>query len=167
MWRMPDVVLPLTVRDLTADDLYPGVFGWSETHLAGTYLALERAARGEVDFLAVCTPSGVPVATGIVAYSDSSGIPGIEQLSVDRILRSCGIGTILIEALEQRAIDRGHTEVQLGVDVNKSRPQALYERLGYQVVGHDQGAWDEEAPDGTVQRYETTITVLRKRLARS
>lgn len=164
---MPEVVLPLTVRDLTAEDLYPGVWGWSDTHLAGTYHAIERAVRGEVDFLAVCPPSGVPVATGIVDYASSSGIGGIEQLSVDRALRSCGIGTILIKALEQRAIDRGHNEIQLGVDVNKSRPQALYERLGYQVVGQDPGAWDEEAPDGTVRRYETTITVLRRRFPSS
>lgn len=161
---MPEVVLPLTVRALTADDLYPGVFGWSDTHLAGTYQAIDRAARGELDFLAVCPPSGVPVATGIVAYSDASGIPGLEQLSVEPPLRSCGIGTILIEALEQRAIDRGYKEIQLGVDVNKSRPQALYERLGYQVVGQDHGAWDEETPDGEVRRYETTITVMRKSL---
>lgn len=149
-----------------SDDLYPGVFGWSDTRLAGTNLAVDRAARGELDFLAVCPPSGVPVATGIVAYSDPSGIPGLEQLSVEPPLRSCGIGTILVEALEQRAIERGYTELQLGVDVNKSRPQSLYERLGYEVVGQDHGAWDEECPDGTVQRYETTITVMRKQLAR-
>lgn len=164
---MHEVVLPLTVRDLTAEDLYPGVWGWSDTHLAGTYHALKRAASGEVDFLAVCPPSGVPIATGIVDYASSSGIPGIEQLSVDGALRSCGIGTILIEALEQRAINRGHKEIQLGVDVNQSRPQALYERLGYQVVGQDSGAWDEEDQDGKVHRYETTITTLRKRFASS
>jgi len=70
----------------------------------------------------------------------------MSQLSVEPPLRSCGIGTILIEALEQRAIDRGHVQVQLGIDVNKSRPQALYERLGYRVVGQGHGAWDEERP---------------------
>lgn len=52
--RMPEIVLPLTVRDQTAQDLYPGVWGWSDTHLAGTYHAIERAGRGEVAFLAVC-----------------------------------------------------------------------------------------------------------------
>jgi GNAT superfamily N-acetyltransferase len=162
---MPEVVLPLTVRDLTAEDLQPGFSGWSETHLEGTLQALDRAKIGEVDFLAVCPPSGIPVATGGVDYAKPSGIPLLWQLSVDAPLRSCGIGTILIQALEQRIRARGLTQAELGVDENRSRPRALYERLGYVATGREPGAWNEEAPDGTVTRYETTITVLRKKLA--
>jgi hypothetical protein len=40
----------------------------------------------------------------------------------------------------------------------------LYERLGYVVSGSELGSWDEEALDGTVTRYETRITLLRKQL---
>jgi hypothetical protein len=32
------------------------------------------------------------------------------------------------------------------------------------VTGREPGAWDEEATDGAVRRYETMITVLRKTL---
>jgi len=162
---MPDVLLPLTVRDLTAEDLHPGFSGWSATHLQGTFTALDRAKRGEVDFLAVCPPSGIPVATGGVDYAKPSGIPVLWQLSVDAPLRSCGIGTVLIQALEQRIRGRGLTWAELGVDENGPRPRALYERLGYVVTGREPGAWDQEAPDGTITRYETMITVLRKQLA--
>ncbi|MBE1605730.1 GNAT family N-acetyltransferase [Actinopolymorpha pittospori] len=167
--RMPEVVLPLTVRDLTVEDLHlhAGTWGWSATHVAGTAEALERARRGEIDFLAVCPPSGVPVATGAVDYTRPPGGGSLEQLSVDAALRSCGIGTILIEALEHRIRARGLTCVELGVDENKSRPRALYERLGYIAVGRQPGAWDEEAPDGTITRYETMITVMRKQLSSS
>jgi len=162
---MPDVVLPLTVRDLTAEDLHPGFAGWSQTYLDGTFKALDRANLGEVDFLAVCPPSGIPVATGGVDYAKPSGIPVLWQLSVDAPLQSCGIGTILIQALEHRIRGRGLTWAELGVDENRSRPLALYERLGYVVTGREPGGWDEEAPDGTVTRYETTVIVLRKQLA--
>jgi GNAT superfamily N-acetyltransferase len=161
---MPEVVVPLTVRNLTAEDLHPGFAGWSETHRQGTLEALERAKLGDVDFLAVCPPSGIPVATGGVDYAKPSGIPVIWQLEVDARLHSCGIGTLLIEALEQRIRDRGLTWAELGVDENHPRPRALYERLGYVVTGREPGAWNQEAPDGTVTRYETTITVLRKNL---
>jgi len=161
---MAEVVLPLMVRDLTAGELYPGVWGWSDTHIAGTAQTLGRADRGEVDFLAACPPSGIPVATGGVDFAKPSGIATLWQLSVDAPLRSCGIGTILIQALEQRIRDRGQTLAELGVDENKSRPRALYQRLGYVVTGREPGAWDEEAPDGTVRRYATMITVLRKHL---
>ncbi|MEQ7125584.1 GNAT family N-acetyltransferase [Actinopolymorpha sp. B11F2] len=162
---MPEVVLPLTVRDLTAEDLYPGFSGWTETYLEGTFKALDRAKRGEVDFLAVCPPSDIPVATGGVDYAKPSGIPVLWQLSVDASLHSCGIGTVLIQALEQRIRGRGLTLAELGFDENKPRPRTLYERLGYVVTGREPGAWDEEAPDGTVTRYETMITVMRKKLA--
>jgi ribosomal protein S18 acetylase RimI-like enzyme len=161
---MPEAVLPLTVRDLTAEDLHPGFSGWSETHREATFEALDRAKRGEVDFLAVCPPSGIPVATGGVDYAKPSGIAVLWQLSVDRPLRSCGIGTVLIQALEQRIRRRGPTWAELGVDENSSRPRALYERLGYVVTGREPGGWNEEAPDGTVTRYETVITVMRKKL---
>jgi ribosomal protein S18 acetylase RimI-like enzyme len=165
--RMPEIVLPLTVRDLTDEDLarHGNEWGWSATHIAGTAEALERARRGEVDFLAVCPPSDVPVATGGADYAKPPGAATVWQLSVDNALRSCGIGTILIQALEQRIRARGLHWAELGVDENKSRPRALYERLGYAVTGREPGGWDEESPDGSVTRYETMITVMRKHLA--
>lgn len=163
---MPEVVLPLTVRDLTVEDLelYSDSWGWSATHVAGTVETLERARRGEVDFLAVCPPSDVPIATGGADYTKPPGAATLWQLSVDGALRSCGIGTILIEALEQRIRAHGLHRAELGVDENESRPRALYERLGYVVYGTEPGGWDEEAPDGTVSRYETTIITMRKEL---
>jgi hypothetical protein len=33
------------------------------------------------------------------------------------------------------------------------------------VVRREPGGWNREAPDGTITRYETMITVLRKTLA--
>jgi hypothetical protein len=52
----------------------------------------------------------------------------------------------------------------LGVDDNDSRPRALYEQLGYVVSGSEMGSWDQEAADGSVTRYETPITLMRKEL---
>jgi len=162
---MPEIVLPLTVRDLTVDELHPGIWGWSDTHLAGTIESVKRAQSGEVDFLAVCPPSGIPIATGGVDFAKPSGVATIWQLSVDTALRSCGLGTILIEALEERIRRRGQHVAELGVDDKQPRPRALYERLGYVVTGSEPGAWDEESADGNAHRYETTVTVLRKQLS--
>jgi ribosomal protein S18 acetylase RimI-like enzyme len=160
---MPDVVVPLIVRDLTAQDL--PACRWSGIDLANRAATLERAGRGEVDYLAVCPPSDVPIATGGVDYTKPPDAATIWQLSVDEALRSCGIGTILIGALEQRIRARGLRWAELGVDDNDSRPQALYERLGYVACGSEIGSWDQQAPDGAVSRYETTITLLRKELS--
>ena len=159
---MPEIVLPLTVRNLTAEDL--PACGWSGIALANRAESLKRAERGEIDYLAVCPPSGLPVATGGVDYTKTPGTGTLWQLSVDEALRSCGIGTILIQAAEQRISARGLQWAELGVDENDSRPRALYERLGYVAGGREPASWDEEAPDGSITRYETMVTLLRKQL---
>jgi GNAT superfamily N-acetyltransferase len=99
---MPEVVLPLTVRDLTVADL--PACAWAGS---GVATSLERARLGEVDYLAVCPPSGLPVALGGVDYTLTSGAGTLWQLSVHESLRSCGIGTILVQAAEQRIRARG------------------------------------------------------------
>jgi ribosomal protein S18 acetylase RimI-like enzyme len=161
---MAEVVVPLTVRDLTEADL--PACGWygTATDLAYVAEAIQRARRGEVDYLAVCPPSGLPVAVGGVDYTKPPGAATIWQLSVQAELRSCGIGSVLIGALEQRARGRGLRWVELGVDDNSSRPRGLYERLGYVVSGNEIGSWDQQAADGSTTRYETQITLMRKQL---
>ncbi len=161
---MAEVVVPLTVRDLTEADL--PACGWygTATDLAYVAAAIQRARRGEVDYLAVCPPSGLPVAVGGVDYTKPPGAATIWQLSVQAELRSCGIGSVLIGALEERARGRGFRWVELGVDDNRSRPRGLYERLGYVVSGNEIGSWDQAAADGSTTRYETRITLMRKQL---
>ena len=70
---MDEVVVPLTVRDLTAEDLPACAWSGPATHLASVAEALERARLGEVDYLAVCPPSGLPVAIGGIDYAKTPG----------------------------------------------------------------------------------------------
>lgn len=164
---MSEIVVPLTIRDLTREDLDRGMMGWSDHKRASRATEVDRARQGEVDYLTVCTPSGLPVATGGVDFAHRSGQPEIWQLEVQASLQSCGIGTLLIEALEQRIRGRGLGVAQLGFDENQPRPRALYERLGYAVCGREADGWDQENPDGSLSRYETMITIMRKQLDES
>jgi ribosomal protein S18 acetylase RimI-like enzyme len=159
------VVVPLTIRDLTTADL--PACGWSgpASHIRSIARALERAERGEVDYLAVCPPSGLPVALGGVDYARKPGAGTLWQLVVDGPLQSCGIGTILIGAAEQRIRGRCLHLAELAVEENNPRARALYERLGYAPFGSALEGWDEDAPDGTVRRYETVVTLMRKTLS--
>jgi len=157
-----EVVIPLTVRDLTVEDL--PTLGESSSKLVSMTTELKRAEAGEVDYLAVCPPSGRPVGYGAVDYMKPAGGATLYQLSVLEPLQSCGIGTILIQALEDRIRARGLSLAELGVDDASPRPRRLYERLGYVVSGSELGSWDVDGPDGSVTRYETTITLLRKEL---
>jgi hypothetical protein len=135
-----EIVIRLTIRDLIPDDLPSCAWSGSASHLVSVAKQLERAHRGEVDYLAACPPSGLPVAIG-------------------------GIGTILIQAAEQRILARGLNRAELGVEECNPRARALYDRLGYVAYGRAPDSWDEQAPDGTMFRYETVCTLMRKELS--
>lgn len=152
--------LPLIVRDLTADDL--PLCDWAGSGLPD---GLERARRGEADYLVVCPPSGRPIATGGIDYVETPGAGTLYQFHVHEIVRSCGIGALLVRAAEDRARDRGLERVELGVDEQAPRPQRLYERLGYTTYGLRPGGWDLLEPDGSTSRYDTMIILMNKTLA--
>lgn len=161
---MPEVVLPLTVRDLTDEDLPSCAWSGGPTHLTAIAEALDRAGRGEVEYLAACPPSGLPVALGGIDFTKIPGAGVLWMLAVHAALQSCGIGTALIEAAERRIRARGLHRAELGVEENNPRARALYERLGYVAYGSAPESWDEDGPNGSVVRYETVCTLMRKEL---
>jgi ribosomal protein S18 acetylase RimI-like enzyme len=158
------VVLPVSVRDLLPRDLPACTWSGSATHLRYVERELARAAAGEADYLAVCTPVDLPVAIGGIDYQVSEGAGTLWQLAVLPALRSRGLGTLLIRAAEQRIRIRGLRRAELAVEENNPRARALYERLGYAVYGRKPDAWDEEGPDGAIRRYETMCLLLRRDL---
>jgi ribosomal protein S18 acetylase RimI-like enzyme len=161
---MPEVVVPLTIRDLTAEDLPSCPWLAPAPYHASVASALERARRGEADYLAVCPPSGLPVALGGADYIKTPGAGTLQHLEVHAALQSCGIGTLLILAAEQRIRARGLRRAELKVEESNPRARALYERLGYITYGHEPASWNTEAADGSLTRYETVCTLMRKEL---
>ncbi|MBY8877256.1 GNAT family N-acetyltransferase [Streptomyces sp. PLK6-54] len=126
---------------------------------------IRRAEAGEIDYLAVCAPSGLPVAVGGIDYMVKPGAGTLWQLGVHPAPQSCGIGTLLVRAAEERIGARGLTRAELGVEEGNPRARALYERLGYRAFGRELDSWDVQAEDGSLQRYETMCTLMRKGLA--
>ena len=162
--RLADVTVPLTIRDLTRDDLPSCGWTGSAAHLAVIARALDRAGRGEVDYFAAGPPSDLPVGLGAVDYVARPGAGMLWMLEVHEALRSCGIGTILIQAAERRIRDRSLRRAELSVERDNPRARALYERLGYVAYGSKPEQWYVDAPDGTVTRYQTVCTLMRKDL---
>ncbi|MEV4340162.1 N-acetyltransferase [Streptomyces sp. NPDC049590] len=162
---MIEVVLKLSARALEHADL--ASLGWagSDHHLANVARQLERARSGEVDYLAVCPPTNIPVAKVGVDYQVKEGVGTLWQLAVHPALQSCGIGTFLVEAAELRTRNRGLRQTELAVEESNPRARALYERLGYVAYDCRPDSWDEQAPDGSLRRYETMCTLMRKELA--
>jgi ribosomal protein S18 acetylase RimI-like enzyme len=159
---MVEVVLPLTIRGLTRDDL--PLCAWTGSPKSNFAAALDRADRGELDYLVICPPSGLPVAVGGVDYTLSAGAGTLYQLAVHGAVQSCGIGTLLIGAAEQRIRARGLHRAELAVEHNNPRARALYERLGYVAYGSRPEDRDEQADDGSVSGCRTVCTLMRKEL---
>ncbi|MFB8028941.1 GNAT family N-acetyltransferase [Streptomyces sp. NPDC056465] len=158
------VVLSVEVRDLLPQDLPACTWSGSATHLRHVEQELARAATGEVDYLAVCTSAGLPVAIGGVDYRVSKGAGTLWQLAVLPALQSHGLGTLLIRAAERRIEGRGLRRAELGVEEDNLRARTLYERLGFVAYGREPDSWDEEGPDGSVRRHETLCVLMRKQL---
>ncbi|HET6711929.1 N-acetyltransferase [Amycolatopsis sp.] len=155
-----EIVVPLLIRDLTEADL-PHC-GWSGSRLHLEHVARELG-RDDADYLVACVAkSGFPVGKGLIDYRKTAGAGTIGQLAVHPALQSCGIGTALLLAAEERIRAHGLSHAELGVEVENPRARALYERLGYVAYGTEPDGWDEVAPDGSIRRYETTCTLMRK-----
>jgi ribosomal protein S18 acetylase RimI-like enzyme len=154
-----ELVMPLTIRDMTHDDLPACGWSGSPMHLASVASELDRAARGQADYLVVCPPSGLPIAKGGINYQLAPGGGTLWQLAVHPALQGLGIGTLLIHALENRIVERGGVRAEIRVEVTNVRARKLYERLGYMAFGEVPDSWETE--DGL---YVTTLTVMTKQL---
>ncbi|MFJ8435867.1 GNAT family N-acetyltransferase [Kitasatospora sp. NPDC094019] len=161
---MTEIRLHLSVRDLTDADVPSCGWAGSAKHVRELVHQIRRAEAGEIDYLAVCTPTGLPVAVGGVDYTVKPAAGTLWQLGVHPALRSCGIGTLLIRSAEQRIVDRGLARAELGVEANNPRACSLYERLGYRAFGSELASWDVEDEDGSLRRHETLCTLMRKEL---
>jgi ribosomal protein S18 acetylase RimI-like enzyme len=161
---VPGITIPMTIRDLTVSDL--DVLDWSggASHLAAVREQLSRTASGAVEYLVACPPSGLPVGKTGIDYNRRAHAGTIYQAVVHPALQCCGIGTLLVTAAEHRIRARGRQHAELDVEHDNPRARALYERLGYVAYGDQPDEWDTEGPDGTIVRYHTMCTMMRKPL---
>jgi ribosomal protein S18 acetylase RimI-like enzyme len=157
-------VQQLAVGDLRADEVAGLAWSGSPAHLRSVAAALERAAQGLEDYLVVRVPAGQPVAKMRVDYTSEDGTGVFSQLATMGPLQGLGIATMLIGAGELRVRARGLAFAALGVEDDNPRARRLYQRLGYQATRRQHASWEYEDEDGVLRMYETTLTILRKRL---
>ncbi|GAB4008013.1 hypothetical protein GCM10029992_63320 [Glycomyces albus] len=80
------------------------------------------------------------------------------------VLQRCGIGTVLVRALEDRIRRRGRTRSELGYEEHNEGNRSFYERLGYTAYGMVDDGWNEELPNGEIRWYATTCVEMRREL---
>lgn len=94
-------------------------------------------------------------------------LPVMIDLVVDDECRSRGAGTAMIDHMEQIAAARGCEKIHVSVNPGDNpRAQALYLRLGYEIVDPEPylSKWEFTDSDGEVHSGEEWIIDLVKRL---
>jgi GNAT superfamily N-acetyltransferase len=142
-------------RDFFADRLSRQAAGrgvlitaWSGNQLIGAdYLWLEDAEEPEI-------------------FQHLPGVPLLTHLEVVPTHRSRNVGTMLVTATEQKALDLGHTRIALAVDLLNPDAERLYRRLGYHRWDHGPVLCFDKLrqPDGTYRFRGEFCHVLVKDL---
>jgi ribosomal protein S18 acetylase RimI-like enzyme len=150
----------LTVRDLQSEDL--GDLDWSggPNHVDAIAAKLQASFAGDAALVAVAMPNDRLVATGVVDFTRDPAYGLIMVLAVHETLQSLGLGSIVIEALEQRIRERGRAVARIDVEHDNPRAAVLYRRLGYREQGTVLDSW----PVASGRTYVTICTVMTKSL---
>jgi ribosomal protein S18 acetylase RimI-like enzyme len=125
---------------------------------------LERQERDEI-YVAVAEVGSVPVGrVGLdFAAQGEVGVVYLWAASVEEEWRGQGIGTALMQHLEEVARERDRRSIELLVAQDNEPARRLYERLGYEVCGTGVNRWVERDDSGA-EEFAELCWRMRKRL---
>lgn len=94
--------------------------------------------------------------------------PYVEALGVIPALRSRGVGTALMQSVEEAARQQGYSHIGLAVGLENTRARALYERLGYRDAERPpfEVSWSYVDESGQTRREGEMCVYLTKPLTR-
>jgi [ribosomal protein S18]-alanine N-acetyltransferase len=128
---------------------------WAEDE----YAAIVRA--GDVDavvkrclLVAEVEESLLGFAVGKVIGLNTGGAAELESVAVEARVRRSGVGKALCEATVDWCRRQGATAVELEVRAGSRGPIALYEGLGFVVVGSRKGYYRDPVEDAVMMRLE-------------
>jgi ribosomal protein S18 acetylase RimI-like enzyme len=157
-------IAALSIDDLTMADLHHIAWSGDPHHLTVVRDALDRVVTGDLEYLAVRTPSGGPVAKVSVDFARYPEAGYLSQFATNPALQGLGIGSYLMAGAERRVLSRGRRVTRICVEHDNVKARALYERLGYVAIGEEVDSWGRTGPDGTVVQHCAEVTLMRKQL---
>lgn len=100
----------------------------------------QRAVTDRVPLTLVVLEDGQLVATGSIKASEPAtreGLsPWLDMMYVKSAWRGLGVGRLLLEAMEKKAVDLGFEALYLSTD----EAEGFYARHGWTVIEHQRGA---------------------------
>lgn len=86
------------------------------------------------------------------------------SLRIRPAFRNLGLGTRVIQTVEDDLRQRGYQYITLNVAKDNPRARRLYERLGYKVIGHEPGVWSYIDHEGSWQHVHEPAWRMLKEL---
>ena len=78
--------------------------------------------------------------------------------------RNQGLGSYMLAFVEEQLLQRGYSIVRLNVAQDNPKARALYDRLGYEVIGYSPGVWQYQDDEGAWQTMREPAWKMLKRL---
>lgn len=160
----------LIVRHVVSDDLPKMEWEGEYTHFRRVYAdAYQRMLRGySLLWVAELPPVGLIGQVFIQLTCDRHELAdGIERaylysFRVRPEYRGLGIGTKVMEVVEDDLRERGFYAITLNVARDNTRAQQLYVRRGYRVVAPEPGVWSYPDDKGIWHRVEEPAWRMEK-----
>lgn len=160
------------IRNLVSNDL-PGLeWGGEFTHFRRVYAEdYQRAMRGlSILWVADLQSKGIIGQVFIQLICDRLELADGQQRAylysfrVRPDYRSSGLGTRILQVVENDLRLREYELITLNVAKNNIRAQKLYERCGYRIVAHEPGVWSFVDDCGVWHQVEEPAWRMEKKL---
>ena len=160
-------IRPLTEADLPALE-WDGEF----THFRRVYAnAYERMKKGLTLLWVAALPGAGLIGQTFVQLScdrpelaDGCTRAYIYSFRVRWPYRRAGLGTRMMEVVENDLRRRGVFRITLNVSKENRRARVLYQRLGYKVIAHEPGRWSYPDHEGNWQHVSEPAWRMEKKL---
>lgn len=165
------VIVKIRVEDLPrlADEMY-----MNTAYLKQVEAMIEKddmvlfAAQKNGQYIGRCALWLAP-ADEVELREEIPGLPIVNALEVHPDFRHCGVGTSLMNALEDEARRRGFRQIALGVEPENEAARVVYGKRGYtyRKIGDAdtyECFWLEVLPDGTEKKVTCQALLMTKEL---
>jgi ribosomal protein S18 acetylase RimI-like enzyme len=165
------VHLNITVRQARYEDIARLEWYGQFKHFRRLF---QRSYREQVEgrrLLLVADSNSFPIGRLFIQFNSknkrtSDGVTRayLYSFHIIEVMRSCGIGTRMMDVAESILMERGFKIATIAVAKNNQGALRLYERRGYTVFGEDEGKWRYYDHLGQLQHVHEPAYLLEKNL---
>jgi len=168
----PNWLDQVTIRQLGKADLRALEWEGEFIHFRRLYAsAYERARMGLALLWGAFLPGDrligqlfIQLLSDRLELADGSRRAYLYSFRIRPAYRGNGLGTRMLEVIEQDLIARGYEILTLNVAKDNTRAQALYRRLGFRITAHEPGIWSYPDHEGVWRRVVEPAWRMEKRL---